>query len=150
MSSTLKVKLDEGAFIPSKAYSTDAGYDLKSPIPISIPPKSSIIINTGIHVQIPHSYAGLLVSKSGLNINHDITSTGLIDEGYTGPIIVKLYNMNDKYYNIARGDKITQLVLIKTNYLDIEVIKNDEEFKITNENEKCNCRGNNGFGSSGK
>ena len=140
---TLKIKLDENAFPLSKAYSTDAGYDLKSPISITLLPKSFIIINTGVHVQIPHEYAGLLVSKSGLNIKHDITSTGLIDEGYTGSIIVKLYNNGNNEYQINRGDKITQLVLIKTNYLNIEIV---DSF---NENENS-LRGNNGFGSSGK
>jgi dUTP pyrophosphatase len=140
---TLKIKLDENAFPLSKVYSTDAGYDLKSPISITLLPKSSIIINTGVHVQIPHEYAGLLVSKSGLNVKHDITSTGLIDEGYTGPIIVKLYNNGNNEYKINRGDKITQLVLIKTNYLNIEIVNS------FNENENS-LRGNNGFGSSGK
>ena len=61
---TFKIKLDENAFPLSKAYFTDAGYDIKTPISFEIKPKSTFIINTGVHVQIPHEYAGLIVSKS--------------------------------------------------------------------------------------
>ena len=143
MNSKLRIKLDENAFPLSKAYPTDAGYDIKTPISFSIDPKSSYTVNTGVYVQLPHGYAGLIVSKSGLNIKYDITSTGLIDEGYTGPLIIKLYNNGNNVYNFNRGDKITQLVLIKTTYLDIEINNFDE-------NENSLKRGNNGFGSSGK
>ena len=144
---TFKIKLDENAFPLSKTYFTDAGYDIKTPISFEIKPKSTFIINTGVHVQIPHEYAGLIVSKSGLNVNHDITSTGLIDEGYTGPIIVKLYNNGNNIYYFGRGDKITQLLLVKTSYFNIEIVNSlDENSNSNNEIQ----RGCNGFGSTGK
>ena len=138
---SFKIKLEKDAYPLIKAHPTDAGYDIKTPISFSINPKSAAVINTGVHVQIPHEYAGLIVSKSGLNVNYSIKSTGLIDEGYTGPIIVKLYNESNEPYYFNRGDKITQLVLIKTNYLDVEVV---DEF------EEDTKRGDKGFGSSGK
>jgi dUTP pyrophosphatase len=146
---TFKIKLDENAFPLSKAYFTDAGYDIKTPISFEIKPKSTFIVNTGVHVQIPHEYAGLIVSKSGLNINHDITSTGLIDEGYIGPIIVKLYNNGNNTYYFNRGDKITQLLLVKTSYFNIEIVDSLDENLNSNSNNKIQ-RGYNGFGSSGK
>lgn len=43
----------------------------------------SCIIDTGVHIQLPHGYVGMLKSKSGLNVMHDITSEGVIDEGYS-------------------------------------------------------------------
>lgn len=148
----LKIKLDEGAYPLSKAYFTDAGYDIKTPISFTISKKSSFIVNTGIHIELPNEFAGLIVSKSGLNVNHGIISTGLIDEGYTGPIIVKLYNNSNEDYYFEKGDKITQLLLVKTNYLDIEIeeykeVRIDKRCKLNNDRIK---RGDNGFGSSGR
>jgi len=139
-SQALNISLDSGAFPLSKAHSADAGYDIKTPISLSVQPRSSAVVNTGVHVQIPHGYAGVLISKSGLNINHDITSTGLIDEGYTGPIIVKLYNHSDKVHSFYASDKITQLVLIPVAHLDVNVVDKLEETE----------RGENGLGSSGR
>ena len=98
-------------------------------------------MHTGLHVQLPHGTAGLLVSKSGLNVKHGITSTGLIDEGYTGEIMVKLYNHSDSDYLVNAGDKISQLVVIPVLYEDIQ-FKN-----FLDENTE---RGDHGFGSSGK
>lgn len=60
----------------------------------------------------------MLKSKSGLNVWHGITSDGVIDEGYTGSIMVKLCNHGDKPYKIERGDKITQLVVVPCEYVD--------------------------------
>ena len=145
----LKIKLDEGAYPLSKAYSTDAGYDIKTPISFTVSANSSFIVDTGVHVQLPHEYAGLLVSKSGLNVNHGITSTGLIDEGYTGSIIAKLYNNSNEDYHFNKGDKITQLLLVKTKYLDIEIETKNDEIGELDSTEDVK-RGNNGFGSSGK
>jgi len=146
---TFKIKLDENAFPLSKAYFTDAWYDIKTPISFEIKPKSTFIINTGVHIQIPHEYAGLIVSKSGLNINHDITSTGLIDEGYIEPIIVKLYNNANNTYYFNRGDKITQLLLVKTSYFNIKIINSLNKNSNSDSNNEIQ-RGYNGFGNSGK
>ena len=80
------------------------------------------------------------MSKSGLNVNHDITSTGLIDEGYTGSVVVKLYNHGDKDYTVKPGDKISQLVIVPIIKPNIYVV---EELEDTE-------RGDNGFGSTGR
>ena len=104
----MKIKLDSGAIAPTRAHDTDAGLDLYSPIEINIPSGWSRYINTGVHIQLPHGTAGLIVSKSGLNVMHGITSTGLIDEGYTGAIRVRLYNKSPEDYQIHIGDKISQ------------------------------------------
>lgn len=136
----MKIKLDKGAFMPVRAHDTDAGADLRSPVDALIPPGSSRVIDTGVHIQLPHGYVGMLKSKSGLNVKHDITSEGVIDEGYTGSIRVKLDNHGDGYYGIMRGDKITQLVIIPCEYVSFEPVEGlgDSE------------RGDDGFGSTGK
>lgn len=136
----LKVVLDEGAFFPVREHNIDAGMDIMSMHDVIIQPHSSAIVETGVHVELPENTAGLLVSKSGLNVTHDITSTGLIDQGYTGAIKVKLYNHGDKPYKVKAGDKVSQLVVFPVWYTSIELVKE------LNKSE----RGNNGFGSTGK
>lgn len=136
----MNIVLDNGAIMPTRAHDFDAGYDLYSRETKTILPNSAQTFDTGVHVQLPVGTAGLLVSKSGLNVNHDITSTGLIDAGYTGSIIVKLYNNHTKNsYTVNKGDKITQLVVIKISTPPVELVE------ILDESE----RGDNGFGSSG-
>lgn len=136
----MKIKLDAGAFIPVRAHDTDAGADLRSPVDTVIPAGCSYIIDTGVHIQLPHGYVGMLKSKSGLNVWHGITSEGVIDEGYTGPIKVKLYNHSGEPYKIERGDKITQLVIVPCEYVDFEVVDKLDDSE----------RGGEGFGSTGR
>lgn len=136
----MKITLDPGAYVPVRAHATDAGLDLKSPKLVYIPPYSSVVIDTGIHVEIPEGYAGMLKSKSGLNIKHDITSDGVVDCGFTGSIQVKLYNHGSHGYEVKNGDKITQLVLTPIITPAIELV---DELKSTE-------RGSKGFGSSGR
>lgn len=137
----MKIKLDEGAYIPTRAHSTDAGLDLYARETKDIPAGQSAVFDTGVHVQLPPSTAGILISKSGLNVKHDLTSTGLIDEGYDGAIAVKLYNHGGAPYTVVAGDKISQLVVIPVVYADVELV---EDFGVQT------ARGSNGFGSSGK
>ena len=136
----MKVVLDRGAFAPERAHGTDAGLDLRSPKDITVPAHGSAVIDTGVHVEIPFSCAGFLKSKSGLNVKHGITSEGVIDTGYTGSIVAKLYNNSAKDYHVKRGDKITQLVVMLIGLPDVELVDSLEETE----------RGENGFGSTGK
>ena len=142
----MNISLDIGAFTPEKAHPQDAGLDLKSPVQTVIRARNSSVIDTGVHMEIPNGYAGLLVSKSGLNTNHGITSTGLIDSGYTGSIKAKLYNHSDSDYTVNRGDKITQLVLIPIAHFPNKIDDICIVDKLRTESE----RGDNGFGSSGR
>lgn len=136
----MEIILDDGAFMPSRGHKTDAGLDLRTPRPVTVPAYGSAIVDTGVHVELPHGCAGLLVSKSGLNVRHGITSTGLIDEGYTGSIVVKLYNHGGTDHAFEAGDKVTQLVVIPVVSEPLEQVS---AFKATE-------RGDNGFGSTGR
>ena len=138
--SKVKVKLDNGAYMPERAHEADAGYDLCSPIKTILYAMESVVIDTGVHIQIPRGFAGALKSKSGLNVNHDIVGEGLIDSGYTGSIRVKLYNHGTERYVIEVGDKISQLVIFPIHTPDLVLV---EELEETD-------RGNNGFGSTGR
>lgn len=142
----MKVKLDTGAFEPVRAHSDDAGYDLRTPCRFVVAPHTamngagSAMIDTGIHVEIPHGCVGLLKSKSGLNVHHNIIGEGVIDEGYTGSIVVKLYNLGPEQYTFQRGDKIIQLIIQKVEKPDIELVAELEETE----------RGNGRCGSTGR
>ena len=139
----MRIKLDNGAKLPTRAHSTDAGLDLYCPSvgvgAYHIPPQGSVVIDTGVHIELPIGTVGFLKSKSGLNVNHGITSEGVIDAGYTGSIQVKLYNHSDKWYTVYEGNKITQLVILPIYLPTLEVVSSLDDTE----------RGDNGFGSSG-
>lgn len=136
----MKIMLEEYAFMPLRGHETDAGLDLRAPYDVWLDGRSYTIIDTGVHVELPEGTAGMLKSKSGLNVKHGITSDGVVDYGYTGSIVVKLYNHSDFAYKITAGDKITQLVIVPVVIPDLEIVKSLEETE----------RGANGFGSTGK
>lgn len=141
----LKVMLDKGAIMPTRAHSTDAGLDLYSPIDTCVPAKwdgvyvGCVSIDTGVHIEIPAGYVGMIKSKSGLNVKYHITSEGVIDAGYTGSMVVKLYNHGVTDLHIKKGQKISQLVLLPIITPDLEVVDSLEDTE----------RGNGGFGSTG-
>lgn len=137
----MKIKLEEWAYMPSRGHATDAGLDLRTPIDVTVPARGYAKIDTGVHVEIYHGLVGMLKSKSGLNVNHNITSEGVIDAGYTGSIVAKLYNHGDTTVHFRAGDKITQLVIMPV-YIPHEI-------KIVDEFEKTE-RGDGGFGSTGR
>lgn len=136
----MKVMLDEGAYMPTRAHSMDAGLDLYSPVDVLLMSQASAVIDTGVHVELPPGSVGFLKSKSGLNVRHGILGEGVIDAGYTGSIRVKLYNHSGNTYNIRRGDKITQLVILPVILPELEQVDRLEETE----------RGCGGFGSTGK
>ncbi len=137
----MKVMLDKDAIMPQKAHVTDAGYDLYSREKQIVPAKESATFDTGVHIELPEGTVGLLKSKSGLNVKHGLVSEGVIDVGYTGSIVVKIYNHSGYDYKVEKGDKISQLVIVPlVNIGNLELVDSLEEKE----------RGNNGFGSSGR
>jgi len=135
----MKIMLDKEAIMPVRAHSTDAGLDLFSRESFLIEPGHSHAFDTGVHIELPEGTAGFLKSKSGLNVKYGLTSEGVIDVGYTGPIVVKVYNHSNKAYLVHKGDKISQLVIVKIDTPELEVVDSLEETE----------RGNDGFGSTG-
>lgn len=136
----MNIILDNGAFMPGFAHKTDAGSDLKSPICAIVPARGNVVIDTGVHVEIPEGYTIFLKSKSGLNVKHNLIGEGVVDSGFTGSIRVKLYNLGDNDYQILRGDKIIQMVILPCGYCEFTQV---EKFAETE-------RGTGGFGSTGR
>ncbi len=124
----IKVKLEPGSFVPTRAHETDAGWDLYAREDFTVPAGGSAVHDTGVHMAVPEGYCGLLVSKSGLNVMHSLTSTGLLDSGYTGSIIVKLYSeANGRDYMFKAGDKISQIVILPIPKVELEVVAELDE-----------------------
>lgn len=137
----MKVVLDEGAFMPSRAHPTDAGIDLKTPIGFCLWGGESIEIDTGVHVKLPPCTFGKIESKSGLNVKHGVVCCGgVIDENYTGSIVVKLYNLSNDKYSFEPGQKIAQMIVQP--YISPLMVLADALPKTD--------RGDAGFGSTGK
>lgn len=136
----IKVILEDSAYMPVKAYEEDAGFDLRSPIAVPIRGGQRVNINTGVHVEIPKGYCGFLKSKSGLNTKIGIVGEGVIDSGFTGAIVCSLYNSGGEIYQIHKGDKIIQLVILPIP--EVKMVLADK-FETTK-------RGSNGFGSTGR
>lgn len=136
----MKIKLDKGAYLPTRAHETDAGLDIYTPVRIVLRPKDSVFIDSGVHAEIPSGYVGLLTSKSGIMRYDDVTTEGTIDAGYSGSIGVKMFNYGDRLLIFKPGDKITQLVVVPCLIDEPELV--DEI--------ASGDRGENGFGSTGK
>lgn len=147
----MKIMLDQGAFMPERAHSLDAGLDLRAPYEFRVPGSYNDaagnveigceVVNTGVHVELPECTVGMVKSKSGLNVKHGLTAEGVVDAGYTGSIVVKLYNHTPHAYTFHRGDKIAQLVILPCLIgFDLEQV---DELGDTE-------RGTKGFGSTGR
>ena len=135
----IKCVLEVGAFMPEKSHEDDAGFDIRAMERGYVPAHGQLTVRTGVHVAIPKGFAGELISKSGLNSKSGITTTGLIDSGYTGEIKVVMRNTSKVDYRVEVGDKISQLVIYPIWTGVIERVESLEETE----------RGSNGFGSTG-
>ena len=138
--SMIKIKLDQGAIAPSRGHRWDGGMDLYNLVDTIIPAKESITLDTGVHLEIPENWVGLIRSRSGMMVNHGITTDGTIDAHYTGSIRVCLFNHSDFDYRVNAGDKIAQLEIVPCMLPRLELVDSLEETD----------RGDNGFGSTGR
>jgi dUTP pyrophosphatase len=143
---TLGVELvHEDAKVPSYAYPSDSGFDLRSTIEINIPPFGRALIPTGIKLSIPEEYEIQVRPKSGLALNQGLTvlnTPGTVDSGYVGEIKVIVFNTNNETVTISKGMKIAQAVLCPVvcgKYVSLELTN-----KVDNKD-----RGDKGFGSTG-
>lgn len=136
----LKVVLDPGAKMPTRAHELDAGYDLYSREDATVWQSAGGKFDTGVHIQIPAGYVGFIKSKSGLNAKSGLQAEGVIDAGYTGSINVLLRNHGPRAVEIKKGQKIAQLVLLPIITPELEQVDGLEETE----------RGSGGFGSTGE
>ena len=106
--------IHEDAKVPTYAYPSDSGFDLRSTVEINIPPFGRALVPTGIKLSIPEEYEIQIRPKSGLAINQGLTvlnTPGTVDSGYVGEIKVIVFNTNKETVTVSKGMKIAQAVL---------------------------------------
>jgi len=138
-------KITEDAVVPKYNYESDSGFDLHSIERVVLPPFGRALVKTGLKFSLPLGYELQVRPKSGLALKQGLTvlnTPGTVDQGYTGEIMVIVFNTNNSEFVIEKGMKIAQGVLCPVasgrNVLLHEVVE-------INEKE----RGENGFGSTG-
>ncbi len=139
----IKIKLlNENAILPEKQHDSDAGYDLFSIEEVILKPNEIHKVKTGIAIQIPTNYGGLVLPRSGLSSKHGISlinTPGLIDSGYRGELLIPLINHSVNEYEIKKHERIAQLILIESPEVKIEVVSDLDD----------SDRDSKGFGSTG-
>ncbi len=134
-------KLHTRAKLPHYAHPHDAGADLFSVEDVVIPPGERVLVSTGIALEIPEGYVGLVWDKSGLSTTHGLkTLGGVIDAGYRGEIKIGIINLSKDPYHLGVGHKVAQLLL--QNVEHAHIVEVDDLSSST--------RGEGGFGSTGK
>jgi len=125
-----------------KGLTDDGGYDLAIMTEAYIPPLSSTLLPTGISVEIPRGYVGLLSGRSSTNTRyHGLVISGRIDHGYQGEILVNLYNCDEHFpLKINQGVAIAQMAVVPFYQGELEEVTSFD--KVTK-------RGANGFGHTG-
>jgi len=138
----LEVKfIHPDAKLPFRKRETDCGYDIYSIENKELTPNTATIVKTGILISAPPGFYYTIEGRSGLWMRGIFPNRGIIDATYTGEVVVSLVNVNDEPYQVAKGDRIAQIILHK---------QYDAEFRLVEDFSSCyNQRGESGFGSSG-
>lgn len=141
---SIKFTLSDPKCYPVRATEHSGGIDLKSAKPTTVlEPGQKSSFGTGVSIEIPIGYVGLVIPRSGLGTKWDVrlaNTVGVIDADYRGEIICWLTNKGDKQLKIDKYDRIAQLIIVPCLIEDF----------ILCENLSTTERGTNGFGSTGK
>lgn len=141
-------KMNPKAVIPTYGSRFSAGADLYACLnkdSVAVAPGKTILIGTGIAMEIPEGYAGLIYARSGLASKEGLApanKVGVVDADYRGEIMVALHNHSNKVRRVAHGQRIAQIVItpfLTAQFTDVA----DGELNETE-------RGNGGFGHTGR
>lgn len=143
----LKIVNKSNNELPYYATSGSAGMDIRAnlpdlDIPLTLMPMEQKIIPTGLYIELPEGTFGMITPRSGLAAKYSISITnspGVIDETFRGQIQIILINLGKEPFNVNHGDRIAQMLIMKYENVEIEVV---EELSETE-------RGEGGFGHTG-
>ena len=138
-------KLREGALLPTFGSAQAAGADLYACLeePVTIQPGQTAFIPTGLAMELPRGYAGLIYARSGLACKRGLApanKVGVVDSDYRGAFMVATHNHGTQPQTISHGERIAQLVVTPVlipEYIETEALSDTQ-------------RGAGGFGSTGK
>jgi dUTP pyrophosphatase len=135
-------QLDAALPLPAYARPDDAGLDLYAAETATLAPGERALVGTGIALEIPPGFAGLVLPRSGLALRHGVTvlnTPGLIDAGYRGEVKALLINHGSEPVTLKRGDRIAQLVVQRVEHVTLAPV----------DTLAPSARGAGGFGSTG-
>lgn len=138
-------KLRAGAVIPTYGSASAAGADLYACLdaPVTIAPGQTLFIPTGLAMEVPEGYAGLIYARSSMGAKRGLApanKVGVVDSDYRGEVMVALHNHSDGVQTVAPGERIAQLLI--TPVLAPAFAEADEL--------SGTVRGGGGFGSTGR
>ncbi len=138
-------KLDERAIIPTYGSEFSAGADLYalSDTDITIEPGETVLVHTGIALEIPCGYGGFIFARSGLASKKGLApanKVGVVDADYRGEVMVALHNHSASAATVSSGERIAQMVIMP--FLAADFFEVDELSETV--------RGDGGFGSTGR
>jgi len=138
---TLEIRVEGPGALPEYATEGAAGADLRAAESVTLPAGGRAAVATGVSVEIPAGYVGLVWPRSGLAVRHGIdTLAGVIDSDYRGEVKVILANLGDEPFAIRRGERIAQLVpapVLRAHFTEVQELEET-------------ARGSGGFGSTGR
>ena len=102
-------RLCENAILPTRKHPDDAGIDFYAVESVTVPAHSFAVVKTGVTVEIPGGYVGLMMPKSR---NDHLLGAGVIDAGYQGEIRIKIANIKDEPLEIAYGQAVGQMLIL--------------------------------------
>ena len=142
MSLKLKIKrMDKDMKMPEYAHQNDGAFDLYCAKDLVINPGKRVSIPTGLKMEIPDGFVGVIWDKSGLSHKHGLkTFGGVVDSGYRGEVMVGIMNLGNKPYKFKKNHKVAQITIQKR--YDVKIVEADKLSDST--------RGESGFGSTGK
>jgi dUTP pyrophosphatase len=137
-------KLNDKAIVPSYGSEYAAGADLYACVDsdVKIPAHTTVVIPTGIALELPVGYAGLIYARSGLATKKGLApanKVGVVDCDYRGEVKVALHNHGEVEQTVSAGERVAQLVI--TPYITAQFVVVDEL--------SSTVRGAGGFGSTG-
>ena len=136
-------KLNENAVVPTYGSDFSAGADLYALEECVIAPNQTCLIHTGLAMEIPVGYAGLIYARSGLASKRGLApanKVGVVDSDYRGEVMVALHNHSESIQSVSAGERIAQLVVtpfLKVDFQEVDVLSDT-------------VRGEGGFGSTGR
>ena len=137
-------KLDLRAVVPSYGSAAAAGADLYAVLdaPLTLKPGETVLVHTGLALEIPEGYAGMVFARSGLATKRGLApanKVGVIDADYRGEVMVSLHNHSNAEQTVEHGERVAQLVILPflaADFLEAESLSDTD-------------RGSGGFGSTG-
>ena len=141
MASRLRMqRLDPAAILPARAHPDDAGLDLRALDAVEIAPGRGVKIRTGIAMEIPQGFVGMIADRSSLAARGLKTAGGIIDSGYRGEVQIVMRNLTHEGQRLEAGERMAQLLIIPVALPEVEEVSGLSE----------SARAQGGFGSTGR